>query len=625
MPNLPRGIVTEFNGGVNSYFDDYTLPRAGTYKIQIATQWRYQKGRYRMELKGPVQNLRQEVAPRWVEQELTFGEEGGGGANNNFFSPRNHHYVFEPEEGTVLDINAEANGLPIQVSLVNPAGSINGGMNGGEPGLHYVVAKADQKGVYHIWVATVEPNAKAKYKLEVMGKLKTAPKRLDSKFSSQKGQFTATSKRQEYTISAQQSILEIIYRSANAEASSIRVYDKNGAEIAPHYDNSPTSRLINRSYVLKEAGSCKLILETQQPTAGEYELLAWGSFDGITRQQINTPGTRTQPQAPAKPTVATTFPASYSALMQTGITQFRAQAYNDALSNFNSALVLMNRKDTVSSLYAGITASKLEDNEKTKNYLYAYVEGGGRDKSAVESLLFLYKQSAETDKVNEVIRLINTPVVSAKPTNTFQYRGRIIDRKTKTVPSGTVILYEDLNTGEVLGQTNVDGQTGDYVLELPYGRRYGITAKAEGFVASSVSLDLNKPGSKPIVKSTDLYVAPVEAGTTVRLNNLFFATAKSNLLPESYAELNRIATFLTNNGSVAIEIAGHTDNIGNDQTNVVLSQDRADAVRYYLQSKGIPVNRLNAKGYGKTRPVTTNATEDGKAQNRRVEFVILRN
>lgn len=166
-------------------------------------------------------------------------------------------------------------------------------MNGGEPGLHYVVSKADQKGMYQIWVATVEPNAKATYKLEVIGKLKTPPKRIDTKFQTQKGQFTTNSKRQEYTIEAKPSILEIIYRSANAEANSIKLFDKNGAEIEPHFDNSPTLRLLNRSYLIKEAGALKLVVETQQSTVGDYELLAWGDFESLRGQQLKTPQTPT--------------------------------------------------------------------------------------------------------------------------------------------------------------------------------------------------------------------------------------------------------------------------------------------------------------------------------------------
>ena len=208
--------------------------------------------------------------------------------------------------------------------------------------------------------------------------------------------------------------------------------------------------------------------------------------------------------------------------------------------------------------------------------------------------------------------------------NFYEYRGRIIDKKTKTVPNGVMVYYEDISTGETLGQTDVNANTGEYVINLPYGKRYGITAKAQGFVASSISIDLVKSNAKPVLKNADLYVIPIESGASINLNNIFFNAGKSNLLPESFAELNRIADFLTENKNVVVEIGGHTDNVGNDQTNLTLSQDRADAVRFYLLSKGIKIVRLQAKGYGKNLPVATNTTEDGKAQNRRVEFMIMK-
>jgi outer membrane protein OmpA-like peptidoglycan-associated protein len=150
-------------------------------------------------------------------------------------------------------------------------------------------------------------------------------------------------------------------------------------------------------------------------------------------------------------------------------------------------------------------------------------------------------------------------------------------------------------------------------------------------VASSQNIDLRetkvvKGKPTPQIKTytvREVITMPIEAGSTITLNNLFFATGKNILLPESYAELNRLAELMEANSSMKVEIAGHTDNVGGDAPNQELSQDRADAVRFYLLSKGISSIRLRAKGYGKVRPVAPNTTEDGKAQNRRVEFVIL--
>lgn len=125
--------------------------------------------------------------------------------------------------------------------------------------------------------------------------------------------------------------------------------------------------------------------------------------------------------------------------------------------------------------------------------------------------------------------------------------------------------------------------------------------------------------AKPLVIEEE----EINVGTTIQLNNIYFEFAKSNLLPESYRELNIVADFLKKNPTVVIELAGHTDNVGSDSYNQKLSEQRANSVRTYLISQGISANRLVAVGYGESRPIATNATDWGREQNRRVEFTIL--
>lgn len=193
------------------------------------------------------------------------------------------------------------------------------------------------------------------------------------------------------------------------------------------------------------------------------------------------------------------------------------------------------------------------------------------------------------------------------------------------------VVYYNLTTNEQLGEIPV-AANGSYQFALPRGQRYSLQVVGDGeFVASSQNIDLRETkvvnGKKTTLSKSytvrEVVTMPIEAGSTITLNNLFFPTGKYTLLPESYAELNRLAELMEANASMKVEIAGHTDNVGGDTPNQELSQDRADAVRLYLLSKGISSIRLRAKGYGKVRPVAPNTTEDGKAQNRRVEFVIL--
>ncbi|MCZ7601373.1 MAG: OmpA family protein [Melioribacteraceae bacterium] len=116
----------------------------------------------------------------------------------------------------------------------------------------------------------------------------------------------------------------------------------------------------------------------------------------------------------------------------------------------------------------------------------------------------------------------------------------------------------------------------------------------------------------------------IQVGQTIELKNVFFAFNKSDLLPESYPELNKVAEFLKDNPTVEIELAGHTDDIGSDSYNMELSDKRANSAKAYIVAQGISESRLRAKGYGETRPVAPNDQDWGREKNRRVEFTILK-
>ena len=159
-----------------------------------------------------------------------------------------------------------------------------------------------------------------------------------------------------------------------------------------------------------------------------------------------------------------------------------------------------------------------------------------------------------------------------------------------------------------------------------------ITSLASGTYSYEVT-DQNNCRSKGTIVFTEP-VAPedpfkdglrnIEVGAALILNNIFFTTGKSTLLPESYAELNEIVDFLNESSISLIEISGHTDNDGSEIFNEKLSRERAQSVVNYLVSKGIDKTRLIAKGYGESRPMDTNQTPEGRTSNRRVEFLVLK-
>ncbi|WP_181369158.1 OmpA family protein [Flavobacterium profundi] len=199
--------------------------------------------------------------------------------------------------------------------------------------------------------------------------------------------------------------------------------------------------------------------------------------------------------------------------------------------------------------------------------------------------------------------------------------GKVYDSKTNQIISAPIV-YNSLKTNEPLGTALSNPKTGDYSIVLPFGEKYSFMAEKEGYYAVTQNVDLsNLKEYKEI--TVDLYLNPIQKGQTIRLNNIFFDSGKYDLLPESNAELDKLYKVLLENKHLQIEIAGHTDAVGSDNDNQVLSFNRANAVMNYLLSKGIKQERLTAKGYGEKKFIATNETEEGKRLNRRVEFSIV--
>ena len=126
---------------------------------------------------------------------------------------------------------------------------------------------------------------------------------------------------------------------------------------------------------------------------------------------------------------------------------------------------------------------------------------------------------------------------------------------------------------------------------------------------------------EPFLK--DIPLKRIQPGEKVILKNIFFDFASAKLLDESKAELQQLARFLRDNPDVKIRITGHTDNVGTQAYNLDLSQNRARAVANYLLSEGIAMGRVSYKGMASSEPVVGNDTEEGRAQNRRTELLIV--
>lgn len=199
--------------------------------------------------------------------------------------------------------------------------------------------------------------------------------------------------------------------------------------------------------------------------------------------------------------------------------------------------------------------------------------------------------------------------------------GTVFDKKTGKPFAANVPLQVILNDS-IEANIIIDGESRNFKLSLPLGTNYVINAKAEGYYPMIETVDLSQEDQNVKVLK-DLYLAPIEVGQSIRLNNIFFETAKADLKTESYPELDRVVIFLQENPKMKIEIAGHTDNVGGAASNKKLSALRAKAVANYAILKGVDEDRITFKGYGSTKPEADNATEMGRSLNRRVEFTIL--
>lgn len=190
-------------------------------------------------------------------------------------------------------------------------------------------------------------------------------------------------------------------------------------------------------------------------------------------------------------------------------------------------------------------------------------------------------------------------------------------------PLAARLSFISLATGDTLRLVQSDAQSGKFLLSLPLGESYAAYVEEPGYLLYSANFSLEnvEPG-----KHYDLEVMlnPFRSGSSITLRNVFFATDSYTLLETSKSELNRMVQLMKKNPGMQVEIEGHTDSEGSDGYNLTLSQNRAASVRTYLIQNGVPANSITAKGYGESKPVASNETEEGRALNRRTEFRIIK-
>lgn len=199
-------------------------------------------------------------------------------------------------------------------------------------------------------------------------------------------------------------------------------------------------------------------------------------------------------------------------------------------------------------------------------------------------------------------------------------------KNTDNKPISTSIHWEDLGNNKIIGTAKTDPKDGTYFIVLPMGKNYGYFIEDSSYFPISQNLDL-RDSTKAIVIKKDVQVVTfeemIEKGISVPMNNLFFDFAKHYLLSTSIPELKRIAK-LINRYNLKVVISGHTDNVGEDKSNQLLSERRAKSVKDFLILCGCNENLLQTIGYGESKPIDTNENEIGRANNRRVEIKFIK-
>jgi outer membrane protein OmpA-like peptidoglycan-associated protein len=209
---------------------------------------------------------------------------------------------------------------------------------------------------------------------------------------------------------------------------------------------------------------------------------------------------------------------------------------------------------------------------------------------------------------------------NVRPVKTLWVKGNVHDKKT-SVGLSSVVELVDLSTNQMINRVITD-KTGNYLITLPVGKDYAFNVNREGYLFYSDNFMLSKV-SPDSTYQKDIALQPIEANAVMVLKNVFFDNNQYELKPESRAELDVVVRLMNSNPGLRIEIGGHTDNVGKPADNLTLSNNRAKAVISYLVSKNISPQRLSSKGYGETKPVADNKTEEGRAQNRRTELKVV--
>lgn len=219
-----------------------------------------------------------------------------------------------------------------------------------------------------------------------------------------------------------------------------------------------------------------------------------------------------------------------------------------------------------------------------------------------------------------IFSLGNVPAQTNLPKDA-KIEGSIVDMRSKQPQNNELIVFRSQKNGNEYQVTS--DSLGKFNTRLPAGDKYEIFIMGFKDSTSYNILDIPALGPNAFYKNPFVVSLEFDPPKTFVLENVEFDFGKSTLRPASYKTLNDLVEFLERKSDEKIEIGGHTDNIGSEAKNKMLSLERAKSIVAYLVSKKIDPSRLTAKGYGSMEPIEDNGTEAGRQKNRRSEVKIV--
>ncbi len=199
-------------------------------------------------------------------------------------------------------------------------------------------------------------------------------------------------------------------------------------------------------------------------------------------------------------------------------------------------------------------------------------------------------------------------------------RGVVSDTRTKKPIQANIELI-NLKTGKRVQLLSSDAATGKYLTTLPNGSEWGLYVSARGYFYKSLSFDYSQKNDAEGYQ-LDIALEPLNMEAYGVLSNIYFETGKAELQEKSRTELRKLVEQLRSQQSLRIEIAGHTDDVGDAKQNQLLSQKRAQSVVDYLVQLGIAKERIKAVGFGEAKPIVPNISDENRQLNRRIEWRI---